>query len=75
LRKITEQMLDDFGAGVTLFDQLANAGLAHGDQRKFRGGEKGIHANQREHGEELQGNHRVIACGEGSSDAASTWRF
>ena len=55
--EIGEQGLDDFGASVALLDELANAGLADGDQRKFGGGEEGVDADERENREKLQGDH------------------
>ncbi len=53
------QLLDDFGARVALFDELANARKPDGHQREFRGGEKGVHADQENDAEDVERAHRL----------------
>ena len=58
---------DDSGASVAQFDELANAGLADGDEREFGGGEECVDADQRQNREKLQGDHcwLILARGAG----------
>ena len=42
---------------VAVLDQLAHARGAHGDQRKLRGGEEAVDADQHQHGQQAQANH------------------
>src|ERR1700722_3630315 len=44
--QVADEVFDDFGAGVALFDQLADTRKPDGDQRKFRRREKRVHADQ-----------------------------
>lgn len=55
--EVGEKDFDDFGASVTLLNQLADARLADGDQGEFGCGEEGVDAYQRQDCEELQGDH------------------
>ena len=55
--EIADQLLDDFRARVALFDKLAHAGQADGDEREFGGGEKRVHADQEQHAEDVERRH------------------
>src|SRR5205823_7392349 len=44
--KVAVQSLDNASAGTPRFDELLNAGLAHADQREFRGRKEGVGRNQ-----------------------------
>ena len=46
--EVAEQTFDDFGARVARFDELADARSRDGDERKFRGGEECVHADEEE---------------------------
>ena len=48
--ELAEEFLNDFGAGVAEFDELAHARDAHGHEGKFRGGEETVDDRQRQHG-------------------------
>ena len=52
--QIAQQRFDDASPRVTLFDELPHARLPDPDERKFRRREKGVHAHQRDYGEELK---------------------
>ena len=56
--EVADEMLDDFRARVALLDELANAREPDGDQRKFGGREKGVHADQENDAEDVQRAHR-----------------
>ena len=56
--EVADEQFDDFGAGVALFDKLANARKPHRDQRKFRSREKGVHADQENDAENVERAHR-----------------
>ena len=60
--EIAEQLLDNFGARDRLSDQLPDARKAHGDERKLRGGEKRVHADQKQDAEDVQGAHVAVAA-------------
>ena len=49
--QLTRQTLDDFGARAAFSHKLTHARQSHRDQRKFRGGEKAVHDDERENGE------------------------
>ena len=56
--KVSEQLLDNLRARITLFHQLPDAREPHRHQRKFGGREEPVQAHQHQYGEELQRDHR-----------------
>ena len=51
---VAEEILDDLRPSIALFTQLTNAGNPHGNQGKFRGGEKSIYPDEQKHTEEVK---------------------
>src|SRR5580658_4669654 len=56
--EIADQQFNNLGAGVALFDQLANARKPDGDQREFGSRKKRVHANQKDDAENVERAHR-----------------
>lgn len=46
--EVGEEVFNDFGAGISLLRELADAGVAHGDHGKFSGREKRVDEDQAE---------------------------
>ena len=64
--ELGEQLLHHARARNALVDQLAHAGDAHGNQRKFRRRKETVNAHQRQHGQQSQTDHTIpilTACG------------
>jgi hypothetical protein len=57
--QIADQVLDDFGAGITVLDQLSHPRKAHRDERKLRRSEERVHGNQENDAEQVQRAHRT----------------
>ena len=55
--EIADEQFDNL-ARASPFDKLANARKADGNQRKFRGRKKGIHADQENDAEDVERAHR-----------------
>jgi hypothetical protein len=58
--QIGEQAFDDASADITFRDELANAGKAHGNEGKLRGGEKAVKRNERQHTDQPHGKHSFL---------------
>src|SRR5579883_684187 len=56
-RQFTEKLLNDFGAHIAAHNKLPDARKAHGDERKFRSGEKAVESEENHHANELEANH------------------
>jgi hypothetical protein len=57
---VSEERLYDFRARVAGVNKLADARAANGDERKFSGGEEGVHSHEEEDGEEMEDNHCAL---------------
>jgi hypothetical protein len=55
--EIAEQFLYNLGSRVAFGNQLAHAGHAHRDQRKFHRGEETVQHHQQENSDELDEEH------------------
>ncbi len=55
--ELTEELLDDARARVAVLHELAHARDAHGNQGKFRGGEKRVDGHQGQHRQQPQTDH------------------
>src|SRR5215472_14127256 len=50
-------MLDNFGARITLLDKLTNAGKPDGNERELRCREETVHADEKDHAEDVERSH------------------
>ena len=55
--QVAEQAFHDFGAGVTVLDELADAREPYGDERELSGGKEAVEGDEREDTNEPYGNH------------------
>jgi hypothetical protein len=57
--KISDEAFDDFGSSISLCDELADTGQAHGDQREFRSREKSVEQDEDKHANQANDKHSV----------------